>query len=137
MAEASQTGSLRLVVVSHESRLLDEVCSSISLPARRGYATILPGHTALISLLGIGELSYMQGTRSHRVAIAGGFFEISDDVVTVLAETAELPNQINVAQAKSDLQAARGSLSSAAGPEVTKTRHRIEHAETRLRVAGA
>ena len=137
MADETPTGSLRLVVVTHESRLLEATCSSISLPARRGYITILPGHTALISLLAIGELTFQEGSESRSVAMAGGFFEISDGVVTVLAEAAELADQIDVEQAKSDLEEARASLSNVAGQQLTEARHRIEHAEARLRVAGA
>ncbi len=137
MAEATPSGSLRLVVVTHESRLLDETCSSISLPARRGYVTILPGHTSLISLMGIGELSFVAGAKTRSLALAGGFFEISDNVVTVLADSAELPNQIDVAKARTELEEARNSLGSVAGLELTRVRHRIEHAEARLRVAAS
>jgi len=136
MAESTPNGRLRLAVVTHERTVLDETCSSVSIPASQGFVTLLPGHTPLVSTLGIGELSFESGAGRTRLAVAGGFFEISNDRVTVLADSAETPADIDVEQARQDADEARAALLTSAGQGVTDARHRLAHAETRLRVAG-
>ena len=137
MAEERSGSRLELVVVTHERKLLEVRCDRVSIPARLGYLTILPRHTPLISTLAIGELSFDGGGEGRVLALSGGFFEVSEDVVTVLADSAELPEDIDTEAAKQDLTEAREAMPGAEGMEVTALRHRIQHAETRLRVARA
>jgi F-type H+-transporting ATPase subunit epsilon len=136
MADSQLGGTLTLAVVTHERTVLETECSAVSIPAVGGYVTLLPGHTPLVSTLGIGELSFQSGGAKQSLAIAGGFFEISDDRVTVLADAAERPGEIDVEQAKKDAEEARAALSSSSGQGVTDARHRIQHAEARIHVAG-
>jgi F-type H+-transporting ATPase subunit epsilon len=135
MAEGGSSGRLRLVVVTHERKLLDTECDSVALPARLGEVTILPQHTPVISTLAYGPLAYRSGTTTSRLAIAGGFFEVSDDTVTVLADRAEDPADVDVAAAKQDLEEARALLGTVGGNELTEVRHRIQFAETRIDIA--
>ncbi len=135
MAEQSSGSGLKLVVVTHERKILEAQCASVSLPARLGYVTILPEHTPLISTLATGELSFKEESASPVLALAGGFFEVSDNVVTVLAESAELPDEIDTEAAALAKQEASEALKSASGTELTEARRKLEHAETRLAVA--
>jgi len=136
MADSASSGRLSLAVVTHERTVLEEECASVSIPARLGTVTLLPGHTPLVSTMGIGELRYEQSGKKQVLAVAGGFFEVSDDRVTVLADAAELPKDIDVEAARRDAEDARAALRTSAGQGVTDARHRLEHAETRIRVAG-
>ena len=61
---------------------------------------MLPGHTPLLALLGVGELWYRQGQEKHYLAIAFGFAEVQPDRVTILAQIAETADEIDLARAE-------------------------------------
>jgi F-type H+-transporting ATPase subunit epsilon len=84
------------------------------MPGENGYLGILPGHAPLMTELGIGELSYhdVSGKESAHVAIVRGFAEVLPDRVTVLAETAERAEEIDVQRAKDALARAEKRLAS-------------------------
>lgn len=93
--------ALQLVIVTPERQLLRENVAEVQLPGANGYLGVLPGHAPLITELGIGELSYhdLSGKESAHLAIIRGFAEVLPDRVTVLAETAELAHEIDLARA--------------------------------------
>src|SRR6266436_3598672 len=82
------------------------------MPGENSYLRILPGHAPLMTELGIGELSYQDigGKESVHVAIVRGFAEVLPDRVTVLAETAERAEEIDVQRAKDALARAEKRL---------------------------
>jgi F-type H+-transporting ATPase subunit epsilon len=90
--------SIELVIVTPERQLLREAVAEVTLPGAGGCLGILPGHAPLITELGIGELSYRKKNASEpaHMAIISGFAEVLGDRVTVLAETAERPEEIDV-----------------------------------------
>jgi len=94
--------SIELVVVTPEKQLLRQTVKEVQLPGADGYLGVLPGHAPLITELGIGELSYhdMGGKESAHLAIISGFAEVLPDRVTVLAETAEFAQEIDIARAE-------------------------------------
>jgi F-type H+-transporting ATPase subunit epsilon len=94
--------SIELVVVTPEKQVLRESAKEVQLPGADGYLGILPGHAPLITELGIGELSYhdMSGKESEHLVIIRGFAEVLGDRVTVLAETAEFAEEIDIARAE-------------------------------------
>src|SRR5712692_6454516 len=104
--------SIELVVVTPEKQLLRQSAKEVQLPGADGYLGVLPGHAPLITELGIGELSYhdMGGKESAHVAIVRGFAEVLPDRVTVLAETAERAEEIDVQRAKDALARAEKHL---------------------------
>lgn len=126
---------LHLLVVTPERKVLAEAADSVSLPAAEGYVTILPRHAPLIATLGVGVLSFRQRGRDTALAIVGGFFEVSEDRVTVLADEALTREQIDVPTARRELEEGRAALATAAGEEQRRARHRIERAEAQLAVA--
>ena len=135
MADLHSEPGLELVLVTHERKILEVHCTSVSLPASLGYVTILPEHTPIISTIAAGELSFEQEGTSRVLALAGGFFEVSENVVTVLANTAELPEEIDTEAAAVASREAREAMATASGSELTEARRKLEHAETRLAVA--
>jgi F-type H+-transporting ATPase subunit epsilon len=128
---------LHLLVVSPERKVLEERCDSVALPAEEGYVTILPRHAPLIATLAIGVLTLRQGGRERSLVIAGGFFEVSDDRVTVLADEALQADEIDVAVARRELALGKAAMARAAGEEQREARRQIERAEAKLAVAGS
>ena|SRR5256885_5885965 len=109
--------SIELVVVTPERQLLREPVTEATLPGADGCLGILPGHAPLMTELGIGELTYRSrddSTPGH-LAIISGFAEVLGDRVTVLAETAERPEEIDVARAEDAKKRAEQRLAAASG----------------------
>ena len=107
--------SIELVIVTPERQLLRETVVEVTLPGGDGCLGILPGHAPLITELGIGELTYRgksAGEPGH-LAIISGFAEVLGDRVTVLAETAERPEEIDVGRAEEAKKRAEQRLASA------------------------
>jgi F-type H+-transporting ATPase subunit epsilon len=104
---------LELEVATPERELVREHVKDVQLPGKDGYLGILPGHAALLGRLGAGALCYSTGGETRFVAIDGGFLEVLDDHVRVLADTAEKAENIDVARAKSELEKATEQLDKA------------------------
>jgi F-type H+-transporting ATPase subunit epsilon len=83
--------------------LVREAVTDVQIPGRDGYLGILPGHAAMLGILGTGSLYYSVGGHKKYLAIQGGFLEVLPDHVRVLAEIAEPAEEIDVARAKADL----------------------------------
>lgn len=132
----SGAGALRLKVVTPTRVVVDAEVDSVTLPGALGALGILPGHTPLLAALRIGELEYRQGVHEHYLAIQWGFAEVQDDIVTVLADVAELPAEIDVAAAEADKRDAEEAMRSAGGEEFNVQRAKLHAAVTRLTVAG-
>jgi F-type H+-transporting ATPase subunit epsilon len=94
--------SIQLIVVTPERQLLRESVVEVTVPGLDGQLGILPGHAPLMTELGIGELSYRTSTSNQPVVLAviSGFAEVLGDRVTVLAETAERAEEIDLARAE-------------------------------------
>ncbi len=97
---------------------------------------ILPGHAALISELQTGVLAYNQSGTSFQLHVSGGFIEVNDDRVSVLAEIAERPEEIDVARAKLAREHTEKELSSWSGTEedFEKARAKLERSVVRLQL---
>jgi F-type H+-transporting ATPase subunit epsilon len=91
---------LHLQIVSGERSLVNERVDEVEIPGSEGYFGVLPGHTPMLAMLGVGELWYRQGTVTHYVSIAEGFAEVQPDRVTILAQIAESGEQIDIARAE-------------------------------------
>jgi len=91
---------LHLQIVSADRSLVNEQVDEVEIPGAEGYFGVLPGHTAMLALLGAGELWYRIGNDRTYMAVAFGFAEIQPDKVTVLAQIAEHAEEIDVARAE-------------------------------------
>ena len=94
--------SIQLIVVTPERQLLRESVVEVTMPGLDGQLGILPGHAPLMTELGIGELAYRTSASSQPVVLAviSGFAEVLGDRVTILAETAERAEEIDLARAE-------------------------------------
>ena len=130
------TDSFQLEIVTPEKMVVRDVAEEIQIPGRNGYLGVLPGHAPLITELGAGEINYRAGGQSHRFAVAWGFAEVLPDRVTVLAETVERADEIDVSRAQQSLARAEESLKSAQTEEdVSLATGKIRAAQARIEVA--
>jgi F-type H+-transporting ATPase subunit epsilon len=128
---------LQLEVVTPERRLLSEQVNSVTVPGRGGELGILPGHAALISELQTGVLSYTEDGTTFQLHVSGGFVEVNDDRVSVLAEVAERPEEIDAALARASRDQLEKQMSSWSGSEedFEKARTEFERSTVRLQLA--
>ncbi len=129
--------SIELVIVTPERQLLRQSVVEVTLPGGDGCLGILPGHAPLITELGIGELTYRAkgGTEAGPLAIISGFAEVLGDRVTVLAEMAERPEEIDVARAEEAKKRAEQRLASASSdPNVDWARAAIALQRSLIRI---
>jgi F-type H+-transporting ATPase subunit epsilon len=128
---------IQLEVVTPERRVLAEAVDSVNVPGMSGEMGILPGHTPLISQLQTGVLSYVQNGTAHRLHVSGGFVEVNADRVSVLAEIAERPEEIDAARARLAREHAEKTLSAFSGTEedFEIARAQLERNVVRLQLA--
>src|SRR5437773_8920368 len=128
---------LELEVVTPERRVLSESVNSVTVPGRNGEMQILPGHAALISELQTGVLAYNQDGTTSQLHVSGGFIEVNNDRVSVLAEIAERPEEIDAARARLAREHTEKQLSSWSGTEedFENARAKLERSMVRLQLA--
>jgi F-type H+-transporting ATPase subunit epsilon len=128
--------SFQLEIVTPEKLVVRDNAEEAQIPGANGYIGVLPGHAPLITELGAGEISYRSGGQLHRYATAWGFAEVLPDRVTVLAETVEPAEQIDVARAQQSLTKAEEALKSAqTEEEVSNDLADVRRAQARIEVA--
>ena len=124
---------LELEIATPERQLVHEQVSDVQLPGKDGYLGILPGHAALLGQLGAGALSYTAGGQQRYLAVDGGFVEVLDDHVRVLADSAEKAEDIDVERAKADLRKAQEQLATTPDPDTALAA--VNHAQARINAA--
>ena len=142
MAEAvfPMTDTFKLEIVTPEKKVVDTSAEEIQIPGKKGYLGVLPGHAPLITELAVGEITFREssgaGLNEQRLAVAWGFAEVLPNKVTILAETAERPSEIDVDRAREAKARAEQLLSSGdATVDVERALDSLHRAETRLDVA--
>ena len=101
---------LTLEIATPTRLVVTETVDEIVIPGIQGYFGVLPGHAAFLTTLGSGEVTYRTGQREHHLAVAGGFAEVRAERVIILAEHAELPEEIDRARAERARQRAEMRL---------------------------
>ena len=92
--------SISLRVVTPVRLVLEEQVDELTAPGPLGQLGILPDHAALMTTLDIGQLSYRKSGADSVITLTGGYAEVLDNVVTVLADAAEFPAEIDTARAE-------------------------------------
>src|SRR6266700_3080402 len=131
---------LTLEVVTPERLLFSEPVDEVVVPGLDGELGILPHHAAMVSRLSqAGILKYRNGDKTGVLSIIGGFVEVANDKVSVLAEVSERPQDVDVERAKTAREKAQKRLSAAdKDPDIDIKRAAIalERAMIRLEIAG-
>jgi F-type H+-transporting ATPase subunit epsilon len=128
--------AIQLEIVTPDRLVVKDVAEQVQIPGKNGYLGVLPGHAPLITELAVGEIVYRAGGADHRLACAWGFAEVLPDKVTILAETAEMAEQIDVARAKEARDRAEQRLKSGQSDlDYERALNALKRAEVRLEVA--
>ena len=129
---------IQLEVVTPERRVLAEPVDMVTVPGLGGELGILPGHTPLISQLQTGVLTYVQEGKSFPLHVSGGFVEVREDHVSVLAEIAERPDEIDASRAKLSREKFEKQLNAWSGSdeELEAARLEFDRCVVRLQLAG-
>jgi F-type H+-transporting ATPase subunit epsilon len=128
--------TFQLEIVTPEKMVVRDVAEEMQIPGKDGYLGILPGHAPLITELAVGEITYRKGGQTHHLSVAWGFAEVLPDKVTILAETAERPEEIDAKRAQEAKQRAEAAVAKSNTEEDFKrTAADLKRAETRLEVA--
>lgn len=128
--------TFQLEIVTPEKMVVRDVAEEMQIPGKNGYLGVLPGHAPLITELAVGEITYRNANITHHLAVAWGFAEVLPDKVTILAETAERAEEVDVNRAQAAKQRAETNLTKAGTEdEFNKVSGDLKRAETRLEVA--
>ena len=127
---------LRLDIVTPDKVVLNAEVDYVGACGVDGQFGLMPQHAPLLSALTVGDLYYRQGNETHWVFVSGGFAQISDNKVTILAESAELASDINVERAQEAKERAEKRLA-APQPDIDLARAELalQRAVARIRVA--
>jgi F-type H+-transporting ATPase subunit epsilon len=106
MADQSQGGKLQVRLVIPDRELVDTAADAVELPGRTGYLEVLYGAAPLLTELGTGLVTIHGGGegRDDRYYVAWGFAEVLPNRVTILAESAEKPNDIDTSAAQREYE---------------------------------
>ena len=128
--------TFKLESVTPEKKVVDTAAEEVQIPGKNGYLGVLPGHAPLITELAVGEITYCENSQELRLAVAWGFAEVLPDKVTILAESAERPSEIDVERARKAKERAEQRLvSSNTEVDVERALDALHRAESRLDVA--
>jgi F-type H+-transporting ATPase subunit epsilon len=128
--------TFKLEIVTPEKRVVDTAAEEVQIPGKNGYLGVLPGHAPLITELAVGEITYRENATEQKLAVAWGFAEVLPNKVTILAETAERPSEIDVERARKAKERAEQRLTSGdTNVDVERALDALHRAEARLDVA--
>jgi F-type H+-transporting ATPase subunit epsilon len=129
---------LLLEIVTPERLAYSDMVDAVNLPGIEGELGVLPHHAPLVSMLGVGELRIRKGGAEESFAIVGGFLQVRPDKVVVMAETADMASEIDLAKAQEAKRAAEQALEGGARTDaidLSAARAALQHALLRIRVA--
>src|SRR5215475_13724863 len=129
--------TFQLEIVTPEKKVVDTTAEEVQIPGKNGYLGVLPGHAPLITELSVGEITFRAQGKEEHLAVAWGFAEVLPEKVTILAESAERPQEIDATRAREAKERAEKRLSSGdSSVDVERALDSLHKAETRLQVAG-
>lgn len=130
--------TMTLQIISPERTVLKDVATdAVIVPVTDGSLGILHNHAPMVSTLRVGLLKYKQNGQYQRVAIGGGFMELSNNKITILADTAEAGNTVDVLRAQEAKKRAEARLRDrAANLDRTRAEAALRRAINRLKAAG-
>ena len=130
---------LKLEIVTPVRKVFDDSVDSVTVPTASGEAGILPNHAPLVSALKPGILSYSNKGTVDKLAVSGGFVEVSSNKVSILTDSAQAAGEIDAVAARADREAAEKALAAHATAALEDTeadREKLEAANVRLQLAG-
>src|SRR5262250_1293995 len=127
--------AIQLVIVTPERQILKQTVSEVTMPGADGYIGVLPGHAPLITEMGVGELTFRTtDAQSGLLAVIHGFAEVLPDRVSVLAETAEFAEDIDLQRAEAALKRAQERLAKGGDIDWDRATLALQRALVRIQV---
>ena len=129
---------MKLEIVTPYCKVVDTEVDEVTATGKVGEFGVLPGHAPFLTSLRIGELVFKNNGASEHMALNWGYFEIKDDKIIVLVETAETAEEIDVDRAKAALGRAEEALKklSSEDKQFKVYEAALERAIIRMQVAG-
>ena len=136
MADAGHT-TLQLDVVTPTRLVVSERVTELVAPGSEGYFGVLPDHVPFLTTLKAGTLTYWKGKDERHLAVSRGYAEVRGDRVSILADSAEPADEIDVARAERAQERAQKRLNSGdAATDFPRAQTALARAQARLEVAG-
>ena len=128
---------IRTDIVTAERLVFSEDADIVIVPGIEGEMGILPHHAPLMTMIKPGEILIRKGTEEYSMAISGGFLEVARDHVTILADTAERADEIDIARAEAAKKLAEENLANrtASNESLANAEAALSRALVRLKVA--
>ena len=112
---------MKLRIVTPLRPVVDAEVTELVAPGTEGEFGVLPEHVTFLGSLKPGVVTYTEGGNRKRIVISGGYAEVRNDTLTVLADDAQLPEEVDAAQARADVASLLEELArNSEGPEVTE-----------------
>ena len=128
---------IQLEVITPEKLALRESADEVTIPAVGGELGILPDHAPLISQVQTGVLSYRVGSEKKQLLVSGGFAEVLPDKVSILADVAEKPEEIDAERARKSRDRAEKRLASSSDEiDFNRAQLKLQRALIRIQLAG-
>lgn len=126
---------IKLSLVSPSKSVFEGEVESVQLPASEGMLGIMPGHATMLALLGHGKVTIHTGSESDvsDFFVSGGFFEVKDNRVTVLADSVELISELDSESARQNFEQLLSQ--SVTGEEIDQHLEQLQAARIRARLA--
>ncbi len=135
MAELPE--KIRLEIVTPERVIVSADVDMVTAPGALGEFGVLPGHTPMLTTLGIGRVAYRREGETRELAVSWGYAEVGPEKVTILAETAEQVDEIDVDRAEAAKKEALEQMARRDEPvDLGNAMEAFEKATLRLRIAG-
>ncbi|TRZ98991.1 MAG: F0F1 ATP synthase subunit epsilon [Deltaproteobacteria bacterium] len=130
--------TIRLELVTPERLVLSEEVDEVVAPGHEGEFGVLPGHTQFLATLNIGVMWYRKGSGINKLALGGGFAEVTHDRVVVMADTAERADEIDLERAQRARDRAEARLKELTMDDETheKARAALNRALVRMAAGG-
>jgi F-type H+-transporting ATPase subunit epsilon len=131
--------TFQLEVATPERLVIREVVTEAQIPAASGMIGVLPDHAPLLGELGTGELTYTGPSGKRTMFVSGGWIQVLNNEVRVIAERAEHANEIDAGRAEAALKRANERLTNPAGGpvDIARALNAARRAEARLALAKA
>jgi len=121
-------------ILTPDRRVLQAQADSVVVPAADGELGILANHTPLVAQLQPGDIRMHSGNDTQVFAVSGGFVEVQNNHVVILAETAEMAHEIDVERARQSAERAKAALRSPGdGIDIAQAEAALRRALARLR----
>lgn len=129
---------LDLEVITPAGTVVRVEADMVVAPGTEGIFGVLPGHTSFISGIVPGELHYTNGNKTEYMAVASGFAEVFNNRVSILVDSAEMAQNIDVKRAMSAMDRAKERLKKrdAGDTDFTRAEASLKRAYSRLKVSG-